>query len=114
MLSGPLDEALRPMFAHVTHIGKLVHSILSEDPQTEKGSIKELEIAIEELEAQRCAAIQPNFCTCMLCHMSSQVTMHRFAADRLGNITEIQAGCIMTDSVALKQDAHICGIPCLQ
>ena len=64
VLSGPLDEALRPMFAHVTRIGKLVHSSLSEDPQTEKGSIKELEIAIEELEAQRCAASLPYTAPC--------------------------------------------------
>lgn len=52
MLSGPLDQALRPLFAQLVHIGQLVHSTLSEEnnSRSEKG---ELESAIQRLEAQR-------------------------------------------------------------
>ena len=55
VLSGPLDEALRPMFAQMAHIGSLVQSILSEDPDTGKGQLEGLDAALQNLEAQRYA-----------------------------------------------------------
>ncbi len=53
MLSGPLDEALRPLFEQLVRLGELVQSILSEEPHSGRGQLKEIELAIEALEAQR-------------------------------------------------------------
>ena len=55
VLSGPLDAALRSMFVQTAHIGSLVHSILSEDPDTGAGQLEGLDAALQKLEAQRYA-----------------------------------------------------------
>ncbi|KAL3157526.1 hypothetical protein ABBQ32_011986 [Trebouxia sp. C0010 RCD-2024] len=53
MLSGPLDEALRPLFVTLVHMGELVQSILSEEPDSEEGQLPQLEKVIQDVEAHR-------------------------------------------------------------
>lgn len=53
MLSGALDEALRPLFATLVHMGELVQSILSEEPRSDRAQVSQLEAAIEDVEAHR-------------------------------------------------------------
>lgn len=54
MLSGPLDEALRPLFATLVHMGELVQSILSEEPRSDRAQVSQLEAVIQDVEAHRC------------------------------------------------------------
>ena len=53
MLSGPLDEALRTMFATLVRMGETVQSILSEEPDSEEGQRSQLDQLIQELEKHR-------------------------------------------------------------
>lgn len=53
MLSGPLDEALRPLFVKLVHMGELVQSILSEDPDSDEGQLPQLAKVIQDVEAHR-------------------------------------------------------------
>ena len=53
MLAGPLDEALRPLFAQLVHLGELIQSLLSEETISGKHQLSDIEAAIQGLEAQR-------------------------------------------------------------
>lgn len=53
MLSGALDEALRPLFATLVHMGELVHSILCEEPRSDRAQVSQLEAVIQDVEAHR-------------------------------------------------------------
>ena len=53
MLSGPLDEALRPLFVTLVHMGELVQSILSEEPGSGRAQLSQLEKVIQDVEAHR-------------------------------------------------------------
>ena len=53
MLSGPLDEALRPLFSRLVLMGELVQSILSEEPRSERAQASQLEEVIQDVEAHR-------------------------------------------------------------
>lgn len=53
MLSGPLDEALRPLFKTLVHMGELVQSILSEEPESGGGQLSQLKQVIQDVEAHR-------------------------------------------------------------
>ena len=53
MLSGPLDEALRPLLASLVRMGQIVQEILSEEPESDAAKLPQLETVIQELEAHR-------------------------------------------------------------
>ena len=53
MLSGPLDEALRPLFSTLVHMGELVHSILCEEPESGVAQLSQLEKVIQDLDSHR-------------------------------------------------------------
>ena len=53
MLLGPLDEALRSLFAQLVQLGELVCSTLSEEPDAHESQLAEIESTIQKLEAQR-------------------------------------------------------------
>lgn len=53
MLSGPLDQALRPLFSTLVHMGELVRSILSEEPRSDRVQVLQLEEVIRDVEAHR-------------------------------------------------------------
>ena len=51
MLAGPLDNSLRALFKHVTHVGDLVQKILSEESAA--NMLAELDTAILAVEDAR-------------------------------------------------------------
>lgn len=53
MLSGPLDDALRPLFSTLVVMGELVQSILSEEPRSDRAQVSQLEEVIRDVEAHR-------------------------------------------------------------
>ena len=53
MLSGPLDEALRPLFAQLVQLGELVSNTLSEESGTQADQLAGIQSTIHGLEAQR-------------------------------------------------------------
>ena len=55
MLSGPLDEALRPMFAQLVHLGELVCCLLSEESRSHADQLAQVDSVLHSIEAQRYA-----------------------------------------------------------
>ena len=54
MLSGPLDEALRPMFVQLVRLGELV-CLLSEESHSHADQLAQLDSVLHSIEAQRYA-----------------------------------------------------------
>lgn len=53
MLSGPLDEALRPMFVQLVRLGELVCCLLSEESHSHADQLAQLDSVLHSIEAQR-------------------------------------------------------------
>ena len=53
MLSGPLDEALRPLFSTLVQVGELVQSLLSEEPESGAAQLSQLHKVIQDLDSHR-------------------------------------------------------------
>ncbi|DBB10182.1 TPA: hypothetical protein ACH3X3_001759 [Trebouxia sp. C0006] len=53
MLSGLLDEALRPMFVRLVHLGELVCCLLSEESHSHADQLAQLDSVLHSIEAQR-------------------------------------------------------------
>ncbi|KAL0036649.1 hypothetical protein WJX79_004029 [Trebouxia sp. C0005] len=53
MLSGPLDEALRPMFDQLVHLGELVCCLLSEESHSNADQLAQVDSVLHSIEAQR-------------------------------------------------------------
>jgi len=55
MLSGPLDEALRPMFVQLVRLGELVCCLLSEESHSHADQLAQVDSVLHSIEAQRYA-----------------------------------------------------------